>query len=127
MLTRIASIGLIFILLVMSVFHVLVILQIIPYSIVWGGRLMSISRMYLFESGSLILTIIFLFTILLKNRVSKIVINVTIGLMALVFFINTIGNLLSKNLFEKTVFTPITLVMCFFCLVLLVKKDESRS
>ncbi|MBE0639732.1 MAG: hypothetical protein IH598_14535, partial [Bacteroidales bacterium] len=42
------------------VFHVLIVLRLIPYSFIWGGRLKSDRQMYVFEAFSISLNAAFL-------------------------------------------------------------------
>lgn len=44
-----------------SIFHILALLQIVPYKYLWGGRLQSLEEMYVMETISLLANI-FLFT-----------------------------------------------------------------
>ena len=46
------------------VFHLLVIIQIIPSSIVWGGRLTNQQELFIFESISIVLNGFFLLIML---------------------------------------------------------------
>jgi len=53
------------------VFHILVLLQIIPYNIAWGGRLKTVQEMYVFEIVSIALNL-FLIWCLVKSEKRKI-------------------------------------------------------
>ena len=108
-----------FILIVLSLivlFHLLVLVGIIPFKIVWGGRLTDHSQMIRFETVSIIANLIMLAIVsvrigLLKLRVHPLIITILLWLMCALFALNTVGNLLSMNLFEKLVFTPLTLLL----------------
>ena len=50
---NIAQYGLVLILSVLLVFHFLILLKIVPYNIIWGGRLKSNKEMYRFETVSI--------------------------------------------------------------------------
>ena len=109
-------------------FHLLVLLQVIPYAIVWGGRLRTDTDMYRFESVSIIVNLLSLLVLLLKSgmirsRIRQSLVNgalwVMFGLMAL----NTMGNLYSGNHLERIIFTPLTLVSAILLLVVLLRKD----
>jgi hypothetical protein len=107
------------------VFHLLVVAKVIPYGIVWGGRLTSDRDMYRFEAVSLVLNAVFLAVVfvhagLLPLTVPIWIMRVLFALMAALFALNTVGNLFSKNTFEKYTFTPITLLLTVFSVVLLV-------
>lgn len=114
-----------------SVFHVLVLLQIIPFTIVWGGRLKTESDMYVFESISLIINVCMLAVVLIKKEIIRlnippIMITVALWLMCLLFFINTLGNLTAIDPFEKIVFTPITLLLSLTSLILAFEKKAKQ-
>jgi hypothetical protein len=130
---KVAIHGLLTILSIFILFHVLVLTRVIPYNIVWGGRLTDLSQMYIFEIISVIINTIFLFIVLIKSKLLEInlsdkLLNSVLWIMAGLFLLNTLGNLLSNNNFEKLVFTPITLLLSIFSITLIVKKnDENRT
>jgi len=115
------------------IFHILVIVQIIPYEIVWAGKLQSIDDMYAFESMSILVNS-FLITVLLlkgnffKHRIPGKYINGIIWFFICLFALNTIGNLFAKTIFEKVVFTPLTLISVFLLWdIVRVKSDKTTS
>jgi hypothetical protein len=97
-------------------FHSLVILEVIPYTIVWGSRLNSYEEMIQYEAVSLILItgLIALTWIKTKNKQNAFVGFLLWAFVGL-FAFNTVGNLLSKNLFEMIVFTPLTFILALLC------------
>jgi hypothetical protein len=115
------------------IFHLLVIIQIIPFEIVWGGRLTSLQQMYVSETISVSLNVLFLFIVLIQMKmlnwpIAPKVITVFLWLMFALFALNTLGNLLSINSLEKMIFTPVTILLSIFCLILaLPKKQESNE
>ncbi len=118
-----AQLGFIMISLLTMLFHVLVLVKIIPSDMVWGGRLQSESEMYTFELVSLALNMFFLSVILVKSKILKFkipdkIITVILWLMFALFLINTAGNLLSNNQLEKIIFTPITILLSIFSFIL---------
>jgi hypothetical protein len=113
-------------------FHILVVTGIIPYQIVWGGRLENFSQMLSFEAVSislnlLMITIVALYANFPKWRINQVVIRIGLWVMFVLFFINTIGNLFSNNELEKLIFTPVTLVLSLFSLRLAITKSKSVS
>lgn len=115
-----------------TVFHLLVLVRIIPFEIVWGGRLKNTDEMVAFESVSLLLNVIMfsvvgLFAGLLKIKVNQKFITVAFWLMAIVFLMNTVGNVLSVNNTEKIIFTPLTFVLCVFCFRLAIGRKNTVS
>jgi hypothetical protein len=96
--------------------HVLILLKIVPYDFVWGGRLKSETDLIIFESISIVVQILFISIVavkagyLFKGKFKKIVNSgtwVMFGLMVL----NTIGNLVSISSLETMIMTPITCLL----------------
>lgn len=50
------------------VFHLSIILKIVPYEITWGGRLKNESEMYVFETISLVINLSLFSALLMKGR-----------------------------------------------------------
>lgn len=102
------------------VFHLLVLVGVIPFQIVWGGRLTNRVQMVRFESVSIVINLVMLAVVairagLLKLRIKPSIITAALWVMCVLFLLNTIGNLLSTNTFEKVVFTPLTLLLSLCC------------
>jgi len=109
------------------VFHLLVLSGIIPFQIVWGGRLTSHAQMVQFESVSIALNGVMLAIVavranLLKLRIQPGIITVALWAMCVLFLLNTVGNLLSTNTFEMVAFTPLTLILSLCCCRLALNK-----
>ncbi|HMG15307.1 MAG TPA: hypothetical protein VK590_07680 [Saprospiraceae bacterium] len=120
---NVAQLGLLILLFLFLILHFLIILKIIPYHLVWGGRLKSDKEMYRFETISILMNIIFLIVILVQaNYVAidlpKKIITYALWFMTMLFCINTFGNALSKNKIEQRLFTPITILLTIFSLIL---------
>jgi len=103
------------------VFHLLVVFQIIPFTIVWGGRLKNVTEMLRFEMASVFINAFLMATIATKSRyinfnISPKLIAIVLWLFIGLFFLNTIGNLLAKMTFETIVFTPLTFILAILCL-----------
>ena len=101
------------------VFHLLVLLQIIPFDMVWGGKVGNIEEMRSLELTSIVITLLMLVVVAIRARylrigVNKKIVNITLWAMFLFFCLNTIGNALSTNPFEQMVFTPVTLLLALF-------------
>lgn len=112
------------------VFHTLIIAQIIPYEIVWAGKLNSVNEMYVFEIISILVNILLITVLLLKGNyikhtISNKILNGILWFFVLVFTLNTVGNLLAKSLFEKAVFTPLTLISALLIWII-IRKDKSN-
>jgi len=125
---RIAKIGLISIFSLTLIFHLLILTGLIPYSMVWGGRVNSQSQMIVFETVSIVVNAFFLLVVLLKSGFFKVqlpekIANAILWVMVVVFLLNTVGNLLSTHSLEKTIFTPVTLLLAVFSLMLVLNKN----
>lgn len=111
-----------------TLFHILILAKIIPYTIAWGGRLTNDSDMYVFESISIAINLLLLFVLLMKGAfikplLSQKVLNVILYVFLILFILNTIGNIFSKTNFEK-LFALVTLGLAVL-LWLIVKKDKT--
>lgn len=115
------------------VFHTLILLQLIPYPYVWGGRLTSEQEMYLCELVSVIA--LSLLSLLLLARMKqrqkptatqsvKKAINAGLWCFVALFALNTLGNVLAETYFEKA-FSVVTLAMCW--LIYKVIKQPNRD
>lgn len=103
------------------IFHLMVIAGIIPYHIVWGGRLKSKEEMFVFEIVSIFLNTCMMIVVSIRSKLWRISINQKLlsGIlwgMALLFAINTVGNLFAISTWETIVFTPITLILALLSL-----------
>ncbi|AKD02433.1 hypothetical protein POKO110462_10430 [Pontibacter korlensis] len=128
----IATSGIIVILSCIVLFHVLVMLGIIPFGIVWGGRLKSSSQMLMFEITSIIINLTMLTVVgvhagVLNVRVNRKVVKSALWVMFALFLLNTVGNLFSNNETEKLIFTPLTILLSLFCLRLAVSRDAESA
>jgi len=108
-------------------FHLLVVVKVIPYAIVWGGRLQTDTDMYRFETVSIIVNLFSLMVLLLKSGIIKSPIrpsfvNGALWVMFALMAMNTVGNLFSGNNLERIIFTPLTLVSAILLLVVLLRK-----
>lgn len=129
---RVAANLLLVMLSLVTAFHLLVLMRIVPFEIVWGGRLENADQMIVFESVSMILNVSMIVVIALhtgyfNTRVDRRITTVVLWLMAILFLINTVGNLLSLNQTEKIIFTPITAILCVLCFRLAAGRKNTVS
>lgn len=120
----IAEIGVIAILSLFVCIHLAVLFKWISYAVVWGGRLKTDKAMYRFESVSLLMIVFFLWVALEKAQIidgflSALVVSIIFWIMAGLFALNAIGNLLSENRIERLVFTPLALLLAISCVAAL--------
>ena len=116
----------VFLLSIVTVFHLCIIVKFIPYNIAWGGRLQNDIEMYTFETISIFINL-FLISILLikgnylKFRLNEKLINIVLWIFFFIFILNTIGNILAKTNFEKA-FSVLTLILAILIWNILKKK-----
>ena len=120
--------SLLVILSVMVIFHLFVVAGIIPFEIVWGGRLTSQQQMLVFETVSILINLLMLAATGIKGKFLKLYINPLLlktifWVMFGLFLLNTFGNLLAKNQFETFVFSPLTLMLSLFSLRIALSKN----
>ena len=113
------------------VFHLCIIVKIIPYTIAWGGRLHNDSEMYVFEFVSIGINLFLGFVLLMKGQYLKFyfkekIVNLTLWFFFGLFVLNTIGNLFAKTTFEKF-FSILTFLSAFLIWKVLKRKNKSTN
>ena len=111
-----------------AVFHVLVLLRVIPSDIVWGGQIGgSPANLQTLETISLILTMLFMLIVaasmdyILAGKF-KTAARVGVWIIFAYLILNTVGNLASAVSFENLIFAPITLFLALLALRLAIEK-----
>lgn len=118
---RVASNGMIILFSMIIIFHGLAIFGIVPYQILWGGRLKNHHEMLVFETVSMVINGLMLVVVMIhKGVINKVIsdkaVKIALWVMFLLFVINTIGNINAVSSWERYIFTPITLILALFCL-----------
>lgn len=103
------------------IFHLLVLVQLIPFDVVWAGRLKSVEEMIVFEMISISINLVLMVILLVKSNYMKRGardqwVNMALWAFALLFLLNTLGNLFSKTSLETYIATPLTFVSFVFCI-----------
>jgi len=99
-------------------YNLLILVGIIPYEYAWGGRLDSYEQVLQFEIMGLIVNTLIILIVAMKAGYvrqvlpQKLMIIVLWGL-AMMFALNTVGNLFASTAFEKILFTPMTLLSTY--------------
>jgi hypothetical protein len=108
-------------------FHILVLLGVIPADIVWGGMIQDAqTNLITLEVIALLVTGLFMLIIAAKlgymkaGRFSGIV-NIGVWLIFVFLLLNTLGNLASGVSFENLVFAPITILLALCALRLAIE------
>ena len=114
-----------------TLFHLSIILKIIPYEITWGGRLQNDSEMYVFEIISITINIFLGLNLLIKGGyikqvISLRIVNITLWIFLILFGLNTIGNIIAKTYFEKS-FALLTLVSSILIWIILKAKSNEHT
>lgn len=104
-------------------FHISILMKIVPYEITWGGKLKTDEEMYVFETFSILVNLFFIFVLLqkgvfIKSFLEKKTVSIILWIFLAIFVLNTIGNLFAKTTFEKG-FTILTLVNSILLWVIL--------
>ena len=115
-----------------SVFHLLVLTEVIPYNIVWAGKINSVSEMRVFEFFSLTINAVIILVIAIKANYLKwnVPVRFLNGFIWFIFFLfslNTIGNLFAATNLEKFVFTPMTFILAVLSLRIVREKEVDSN
>lgn len=117
-----AALGLLFI------FHVLVLLRVLPAEIVWGGMIQGgQTNLITLETVALVMTLLFMLIVAARigyiqvGRLSGVV-KVGVWLIFIFLLLNTLGNLASGVSFENLIAAPITIILALCALRLAIEK-----
>ena len=111
----------------LAIFDVLVLLQVVPSNIVWGGQIQDASsNLILLEVVALVVTIGFAVIVAAKLRYiggGKFAraVNVGVWIIFAYMLLNTVGNLASGVSAERLIFAPITILMALCALRLAIE------
>jgi hypothetical protein len=110
------------------IFHILVLLGLLPAGIVWGGQIQaSGANLFVLETIALFVTLLFMLIIAAKvgyvqaGRLSGLV-NIGVWLIFAFLLLNTLGNLASGVSFENLIAAPLTVILAFCALRLAIEK-----
>lgn len=108
---------------VLLTFHVIIMSGVIPYDIVWAGKLKSYDEMIRFETVSILINSSMLFVFVMKYRLlgnerNNKIIDAIIWIFAALFLLNTVGNLFSESTLELILGTALTLLSAILCVVI---------
>lgn len=116
------SLGLLFL------FHILVLLRVVPASRVWGGMVENASsNLMALEMVALLVTLLFLFIVAAKMgyvRAGRLrgAVNAGAWLIFAFLLLNTLGNLASAVSFENLVAAPLTILLALCAWRLAIEK-----
>jgi len=112
----------------LAIIHILILLNLLPSNIVWGGQIGdSPTKLVMLEIIALLVTA--LFAIIIATKIGYIkadkyrrAINIGVWAVFAYLVLNTIGNLVSGVSFENLVFAPITILLALFAFRLAIEK-----
>lgn len=112
-------------------FHLCILIKLIPYNIAWGGNLKTDQEMYVFESISIAVNLVLLLVICIKGNYIRVtvhpkIINTMLWLFLILFILNTLGNVLAQTTFEKC-FAVLTLISAILLSIILFNKSDSKT
>jgi hypothetical protein len=97
-------------------FHILILFNLLPSGIVWGGQAEnSAGSLRIMEVVSLVFTILFAVIVAakigyIKLGISTKILNILLWIIFAYLILNTLGNLASSSSTEKLIFTPLTII-----------------
>jgi|JI10StandDraft_1071094.scaffolds.fasta_scaffold1394510_1 hypothetical protein len=111
------------------IFHLLIMIGVIPYELTWGGRLESTKEMLVFETISIVINLFFLHTLLqkgsyIRTTYNKKIIRIILWVFFILFILNTAGNIQAITTFEKCL-TVVTGLNAVLLLMILLRDKES--
>jgi hypothetical protein len=111
------------------IFHLLIMIGVIPYALTWGGRLESTKEMLVFETISIVINLFFLHTLLqkgsyIRTTYNKKIIRIILWVFFILFILNTAGNIQAITTFEKCL-TVVTGLNAVLLLMILLRDKES--
>jgi len=108
-------------------FHILVVFNLIPSDMIWGGQIND-SNFYIFELIAFVILILFIAIIMGKLEYFKFqklrwVINPGVWIMTIYFILNAIGNFVSGVSSENFIFGPISIILALLAFRLAIDKQ----
>ncbi|MBN1998590.1 hypothetical protein JW935_13610 [candidate division KSB1 bacterium] len=106
----------------LALFHILVILKLVPSDFIWGGQMQGYSGEFLkYEIFALAVLFLFAVMIILKLGYIKIkkykkAVHIGVWIIFGYFLLNILGNLMSEASTGKIIFTPVAVIMALLTL-----------
>lgn len=127
-----AGTAVIVLLAVLALFHCAVLSGIVPQEHVWGGRVAASGSLIFLEIVALIITLLFLFIVVVRVRLALHnslhgVVRLALWVMTIYFIGNIAGNITSLSGWERAVFTPLSTLLAAGCLILAIGPKAQRN
>ena len=112
----------------LAVFHILVLLRVLPADIVWGGAIQnSTTSLFPLEMISLLVTLLLAVVIAAKAGYIKpsrfqAVVNIGVWVVFAILLLSMVGNFASGVVFENLIFAPIAVVLAICAYRLAIEK-----
>lgn len=112
----------------LAVFHILVLLRVLPADIVWGGTIQnSTTSLFPLEMISLLVTLLFAVVIAAKTGYIKAfrfqtAVNIGVWVVFAILLLSMAANFASGVAFENLIFAPIAVLLAFCAYRLAVEK-----
>ncbi len=111
------------------IFHLLILIGVIPYELTWGGKLDSTKEMWVFETISIVINLFFLHTLLqkgnyIRTKYSKKFIQIILCVFFILFVLITAGNIQATTTFEKCL-SVVTGLNAVLLLMILTREKET--
>lgn len=109
-----------------ALFHLLVILGVVPDTIVWGGKIQDRQKLVVMELVSMIIlitagTLAMLRGLQVNGGYVSPLLTVIMWLFAALLAFNSFGNLFAETAFERWAFTPVTVLLSLMFIRLALK------
>jgi hypothetical protein len=109
-------------------YHICIMVGIVPYELVWGGKLESRDQMFVFESISIAINVLLIVAVWAYfqshppgyHKTGRIL----MWIFGVLFAVNTLGNIFAENVWEAIIFTPITALNSFLCFRLALHRSK---
>ena len=126
--TRLAAKLLIVVFILLAIFHVLILFEVLPADIVWGGHINdSSTNLIAYELIALFIILLFIMIVAakindIKQNKSRTLVNIGAWIIFVYFILNTLGNIASAVSVENLIFAPITILLTILSYRLAIEK-----
>ncbi|MDW7693989.1 hypothetical protein R9C00_04465 [Flammeovirgaceae bacterium SG7u.111] len=117
---RTAGNSLLVIFALLLLFHLTILVGIVPHDIVWAGKITSQEELVQFETVSMLILVVAILLVAMKQGYIRFPLSEQIGkvgvwLLFFLFVLNSIGNLFAPNPIERYGFGLLTIVIALLC------------
>ena len=114
-----------------SVILGMIVFDYVPIDFLWGGRMETKEQLLGYEIISLLIMVLCLFIVLVRSERIRIpilmgVAKVVLWVLFVLFFINTVGNLMANTTFEKF-FAIMTALLAMLCLRMAIESTAKKG